>query len=316
MIHEFAIDPDLLASPERLRYYESHLGFDRGRVVAEFPDDWIERVRKVWPSVAGLTRSRMEERLVRLRRDALLASRRAYDHSKGWPQNAVDSHSKQAFRAIITASNPAGLPEIMVDEEVDERSGPFAVERQVTISRTARKIANLVVPLACTSPRLVLVDPYFSPAIGRYASDRTRTVRTPWYHLMDELTSALPDGVEVEYHTLRKTARGGHPLVGNADREEKADWLSKCREMRAHLPSVISFRVVRWQERPGGDILHARYALTHRCGLVVEAGFDANFKWHARHMHVFLMEATLQNEAWRRFGLRECPFDFVDEHTI
>lgn len=316
MIHEFAIEPELLTSFDRLRYYESHLGFDKGRVVAQFPSDWLFRIWKATPEVTGLTRSKTLEKLARLKRDALLDSKRRYDPSISWPQNAVRSQSQKTFRAIIAASNPENLSGITKDEDVDTASGSFAVEQQITIRRTAKIVAGLIAPMATIANRIILVDPYFSPAIGRNKTDRTRTYKTAWYHLLDELTHSLPGDVVLEYHTLRKSDRGLHPCVGVADAIDKARWLAECGEMRKHLPHVLTFRVVRWQERPGGDAFHARYALTERAGLLVEAGLDTKRDWFSRNMHVILMRSTLSQEQWIRFGLRKCPFDFVDEHVI
>ncbi|MEQ8821803.1 MAG: hypothetical protein RLY93_16315 [Sumerlaeia bacterium] len=316
MIYEFAIDPDLFTSFERLRYYESHLGFDKGRFVAQFPENWLFLIWKRKPTATGLSDFKLTEKLARLKKYALLDSNRTYDPAFDWQQNAVSSHTQRAFKAIIAESNPENNPVITTDKDVDTASGPFAVEQQITIRRTARNVADLIVRLSITGPRIVLVDPHFTPAIGRRRGDPSQTYRTPWYHLLEELSAVLPQGVTLEYHTLRKSNRGSHPLTGIDDAQDRSEWLVKCQEMRTHMPSVMPFRVVRWQEKPCSDVFHARYALTERAGLLVESGLDTNRAWFQREMPIILMQAALHLEQWQRFGKRIGPFQLVDEHVV
>lgn len=80
MLHEFALDPEVISDWKSFRYFVDSYGVSEGRLISHFPKRWK---RLVYDAVAKnkpteMERKRIEERLINID-DRLLKQSRGYD---------------------------------------------------------------------------------------------------------------------------------------------------------------------------------------------------------------------------------------------
>ena len=265
MIHEYALEPELVASWRdrmRFRFFIDKFGFDAGRVVARYPKNWK---RQVWEAFDQTfegssgekekARGRIEELIKHL---TIPMTKRSGtpDDSPHWLVNAEKEHERKPFHAILAHDNPRQNANVMLENDIlDRKAERWDAPGTMTIPRTAEEIANCVAPMLRCATKVLFIDPYF-----RANEERFRKPLAAFLRIVDTRTSKIT----IELHT--------------ADHDSAPSWAAFQKECQDKLPAVIpkglTLAVHRWKEREGGEKLHNRYILTDIGGVSFGTGLD------------------------------------------
>lgn len=287
MLHEYAIDPAVLSNWQSFRYFIDQCGVSYGRMIVCFPASWIDDVGK---ACAGSVcsqgeRKRIQERLVRMG-NRLVPIKRHYDNHLSWLENVVDGDRAKPFHAVISTCKPDNLDNVLIANEVHEKTKLWQVLREVTIPRTAEALVQAVRPMLLTCRRRVMfVDPYFDPDIRRFLKPLAR-----FMNILKGNPNASP-----EYHLLDQKRFNSY--------ECKFDPVKFEQDCRRRLTGIVppnkSLRIVRWKRRPGGESFHARYILTDIGGIRVDYGLDEGKDGETTD--VGLLDDDLYEKRWKNY---------------
>jgi hypothetical protein len=268
MHHEYAVEPRVMGSSwQTFRYLIEKFGFDKGRLIAEFPRKaWFRDVYDAASGFSPTQRTRLEILLKEARGTKVIRSGRPYDHNIGWFPNALTEHQRLPFRAIIAQENADGNAVVLVADEMDEEHALMLAPSSMSIPRDAGSISTALSTLLAYGSTILIVDPFYDPFNQRYRDALRECLRV--------VKAQNPAAVcEVHYRY--------HPDAPSPVEIE--------REARNIFPGVIpdgmSIRVYCWKERAGGADFHARYLLTDLGGVGVDAGFSAEGSHQTTDMH-------------------------------
>lgn len=238
MFYEYALDPAVLSSWERVRYFLDAFGPWKGRFLAEYPRRWRKLVYDGLRCNA-VERTRIEERLRRL--DERVFSRRpgsTFNGKRPWLDNAEAEHERSAFRAII-ALETRGKDYILDGSVVDETEERWRVEQGCILPRDPLNFVHALGLLLRESSHVVMIDPYFRAD----QPDKTSPLTT----LCQVFQTA---NVQIEIHGSEKDLAYAEVI-----RHAK-------RALPDAIPEEMKVLLRCWKERPGGARLHNRFLLT------------------------------------------------------
>jgi len=254
MIHEYALDPDLLANWQNFRYFIDNFGISKGRLIAKFPGKWERAVHdSIRASACGdIEKARLQEKLRRLdKRVFRLRDCSGWTNALDWLQNCLAEHQKSSFTAII-ASHPAKLNETVLDgHTLDSDLEPWKTDNTKNIRRNGVEMAQHLKLFLQESTRLVFVDQYFDPDklrfrnpleefLGTALSLPFRELKEIHYHISDELFNK--DYFETKALT-------------------KLPWI---------IPQGLSVKFIQWEHKQ----LHNRYILSDIGAVMFGHGLD------------------------------------------
>ena len=176
MLHEFALEPTVMSTWERFRYFFEKFGVECGRLISQFPKKWKRMVIEACKE-HGTKRTKFVERLRGIN-SKLIQSGRPYDGELDWLENAETQHITKPFHAIISISNPRKQLFVLIDDELDETNPLWYVKRGDSIPRAAEDIASCCATLLQISTEILFIDPNFDPTALRW--------RKPLELLMDD----------------------------------------------------------------------------------------------------------------------------------
>jgi hypothetical protein len=154
----YGIDP---AAPSDFRDF-AHLmrvfDVDQGRFIADYPGGgWFSRLQQHLADLATLDQMKAIELWLKVGRSALVPTQERFNPGRSWPENAV--HLQGQVKALIgTSGCPATLTPLRT-LLVDPSGFPDAGGAHV--QRTPDAYVKAARPLLQTSPKVVLIDPYF-----------------------------------------------------------------------------------------------------------------------------------------------------------
>ena len=261
MIHEFAVEPEVMATWDHFRVLWADFGVGKGRLLVEFPGSWRRRVYELAetlssPVRAYTVRSRLADAAERRHR-MVGPSGRDYDRERAWLNNAVAQQgSGQPFRAIVASRNPSGRADVLPAVEFDLEAEPWKVSTQVNdCPRVAAEMVARLATLLRHSEELVLVDRNFKTGIPRW--------RKPFKAFVAERPNWKRHWKRLELHTWRPD-----PCDLGVLQEEYQRWLGPA------VPTGTTLIVLFWPRFPEGQQLHPRYVLTERGGALIDWGLD------------------------------------------
>lgn len=282
MFFEYAVDPAVLSSWERVRYFLDAFGPWKGRFLAEYPRRWRKMVYQ------GLTcpdveRKRIVERLARLDPRAFSPRSGApYDPALDWLSNAEAEHQREPFRAIVATS--ASGSHVLDASAVDEAAELWRVDPGKLLAREPAVVVQAILLLLRASSRILLIDPYFRADQG----DKALMLR--------ELCRAVAgQSVEIEVHFADEHAGYG-ACIGHANRV-----------LPTLLPCTTTVTLHCWRERVGGPRLHNRYLLTDTGGVQFGDGIERGEPGHDDRISI-LEEAT-RARLWNQYASASPAFD-------
>jgi len=292
MLHEYAVEPQAIGSSfERFRYVIENFGFHRGRLISQFPKSWFREVYQAAEGLSPIERKRIEEALNQAKKNKVVRSQRPYDPAAGgWLHNALVEHVRSPFHAILAGENPSGSDAVLLVNELDEFHPLMAAPQDRAIQRDAPSIAMALRGLLRHGARILFVDPFFDPYSAAYKNTLRECL---------SFVQAHNPGAACEIHYRH------HPnKPGNADIEREAAKL-----FPGVVPNGMSVSIFCWQERAGGADFHARYLLTEKGGIGIDAGFSAEGGHQTTDMH--LMSFDLSQQRLASFARAATDYDLV-----
>jgi len=162
MFHEFAVDPALCDNFKDARYLLERFGYHYGRLIAEFPKDWLSRAYSAFNG-GDLDKSRLEILLKALKaRDAFTRGRSArWKPGDPWLIQAEAEHGLMPFRAIVADGNPRGHADVLDGRNITEEDSRWSVPQDRLVPREAAQLASAAGWLLRQSRQVIFIDPYF-----------------------------------------------------------------------------------------------------------------------------------------------------------
>lgn len=216
------------------------------------------------------------EKLIQLKRDAGIHSGRAYNPTLGdWLTNAVSQQPIKPFHAILASQNPDGHPFILAAEEVSDANPLIVAPRDVQVPMEAPALAAEMALMLENARVVLFVDPYYDPFNAQYQNTLRECLR---------LVRSENHCTGCEIHHLDCS---DSPSAEAIEREARA-------KFGTVIPPGMTVTIYRWRRKAGGADFHARYLLTDRGGIRVDAGFQA--KGAGRKTDMMLMDFALSQE--------------------
>lgn len=266
MFFEYALDPAVLSTWERVRFFLDAFGPWKGRFLAEYPRKWRKMVYQGL-ACPDVEKKRIVERLARLDRCAFSPrSGTTYDPAQDWLRNAELEHRREAFRAIVTTR--AAAPHVLDASDLDDSVALWRVDPGALLAREPDVVVRAVALLLRASSRILLIDPYFRADQGDKA-----------IMLRDVCGAVAGQPTEIEVHFADEHA-GYATCIGHA-----------TRALPDLLPRATTVTLHCWRERVGGPRLHNRYLLTDIGGVQFGDGIERGEPGHEDRISI-LEEAT------------------------
>ena len=270
MLYKYAIEPDVLVTWDKCRITLNLMGFQHGRAIAAYPS-WKRWKRMILlachtsPSCGDKEFERIHEKILDSEQKLVRVDRSDdYDGSispsdECWIRNATSrQHTAETFHAILATRNPMHHPDVVIEEDIDEKHPKLDVPREVLVLRQPDALAAHIRTLVRNSSELVLIDPHFDPSNPRWRSVVKSCIALA--------AATIRDESNVEIHTL--------------DARMKPSFAEFEKHCRQHVEPMIagkvaSVRVCRWRKRDDTPHdFHARYVLTDRGGYKLDKGLD------------------------------------------
>lgn len=257
MLYEYAVEPQAIGSNWlTFRYVIEKFGFDKGRLISQFPKRWFRDVYQAAEALPAMQKKRIEEALIQAKKSKVVRFSRPFDPDLGgWFDNALAEHRREPFHAIIAAENPAGDASVLCPDDVDEHHALIAVPHECAISRDVDSLSAALRDLLRCGSRIVFIDPFFDPYNPRH-----RRLFFRCLSIVKDLNPRAICEIHYKYHDNKPA---------NAELERDANRL-----FNDIIPEEMKLMVFCWKEREGGEDFHARYLLTEKGGIRVDAGFD------------------------------------------
>ena len=259
MLYEYAVEPHTIGSDwQTFRYLFEKFGFDRGRLISQFPKRWIREVYRSAEGLPDVERKRIEEALNQAKKTKVVQFGRPYDPSiGGWLDNALAQHAVEPFRAIIAGTRSAGQDAVLIAADVDERDALMNSPHTWQVPRVGSALAGAMGPMLRSARTILFVDRFFDIRNAHYG----KTLKA----CLDIVHSKGASGVRCEVHYCDHDSRPSADII----EQDAHRWL------RDVIPDGMSITLHAWLEKEGGEDFHARYLLTDVGGINVDAGFAA-----------------------------------------
>jgi hypothetical protein len=257
MINEYAVDPRIVSSWERLQRLLSQFGFDKHRLIARVPGRWRSAVLESLPESLGDTeRSRIVARLKDFENLTMVARPHTWNQNDDWLQNVSRIHELENFALILTAGGIEICHPFVPYVELDESSPPLGwlVSGRVERSRDGM-VKALRLVLQSAKKAIKFVEPHFHPDTTRFSN------------AFEAYLSCICD--------CAPTAQVPAIELHTSDKHEGQLFRKKCEHFfSSRLPTGSKLRVVRWPQHR----LHNRYVLSEKACVIFGVGTDENEK--------------------------------------
>lgn len=268
MIHEYAIDPELVVAwgkdRKDYRYFLDEFGLGTSRFMAEFPNfkKWRKQFRQAWATAGDNEKTRIEALYMRITEKRVRRSDQDYDGNRTWLENAEEANRRHGFQAILSMENPRDHDRVLSATALNDLSDDhplWHVKSQDSCARTAREMADLLSPLLTNCMELHFIDPHFGPENTRH--------RRPLAEFLEKvvrLRHRRPGIKRIIMHTA-VTDKSSEASFFKRECEQKLPVL---------IPEGLQLAIKRWRQRNGGEKLHNRYILTDIGGVKFDPGLD------------------------------------------
>jgi hypothetical protein len=259
MLLEYAVEPRAISSSwETFKYLIEKFGFDRGRLISEFPKAWLREVYVGSSQFKTTDRARLEILLKDAKTSKLIRSGRAYDPAIGdWLKIAIAQQAFRPFHAIIASENPTARVDVVIAADTDEAHPLMECSHTWEVPRVGVSIAAAIAPLLRTARKILFVDPFFDLRDPKY--------RETLKACLDLLVANGSNVKNCEIHFRDHVSRPDSNFV----QLHAGTWMAGV------IPNGMSITLVAWNERQNCADFHARYILTDQSGINVESGFQA-----------------------------------------
>lgn len=300
MLYEYAVDPGCLGEWEMFKYLIEQFGTSYGRLISDFPEDWLKLVDEVCKGFSFRRRQIMALEFIRLKEQALIRSGRPYDFNQTWKKNSIDQHQIMPFHAIITERNGEDPDYVLHAADIAKETPLWKVPREDAILRIPEALGAAAAPLLKMSRRILFVDKLFDPVIKKWQI----TLR----HFIELAVNGRENLPSLEYHFKIDD----EDLMLGGKEMELEQYCDEC--LANEIPTGIELRMFRWDDKPGGAGMHARYVLTERGGIRIDWGLDKGQM--GQKTDVSLLDEDLWKERWLNYQEGSVELDLIEIASI
>lgn len=292
MHYEYAVEPRAIGSSwATFRYVIEKFGFDKGRLISQFPKHWFKDVYEATSGLPPVQKKRVEEALNQAKKNKVIRCNRPYDPDAGnWLHNALSEHRRLPFHAIIAMEKLNGNQAILLADDLDELQPLMNVPHDCAVPRDPASLSAAMKELLRFGSRILFVDPFYDPFNARYKN----TVR----ECLNIVSTLNPDAVCEIHYRYHKDKPANDAL------ERSATHL-----FPGVVPDGMKVTIFCWRQKTGGEDFHARYLLTEKGGIAIDAGFSAEGRHQTTDMH--LMAFALSQEKLKAFSRDATGYELV-----
>jgi hypothetical protein len=160
MIHEYALDPEVLSNWASFRYFVDQFGIPHGRLISRFPKEWKRLVYDASANAAPIEKLRITEGLRSIDRKMIVTGR-TYDRSKSWLPNAIISHAQTPFRLIISTDAHVARENVTAATTINATTPGWIVDVN-PVARRSADMAAAAETLLKSGNEVLFIDPHFS----------------------------------------------------------------------------------------------------------------------------------------------------------
>lgn len=276
MLHQFAVDPDLVRRARNTLVFndivDQRFGWGTPRLVVPLPDlnSWKTSILNGDHRYSETDEKRIEECYLTLKENHIPRNAsEIWDSSRDWLMNAEVASEKYDFHAILSTRNPRNHPRVLVHPD-HTRNPQWKLLGTRTIHRTVEDVFEVCIrDMAQFAKKFYFIDPYFDPTEDRYRS----SFREYFRRIRDQ---SIYEGLQIEIKC--------QPRTSNWEKRSKSEWKTQLSNI---LPTRISLRVV-FVDR--SIRLHNRYILCEHGGLGFCNGFDCQCEDQEDNVYVLSKE--------------------------
>ena len=306
MIHEFAVDPEVVATwyqTELRRFFAREFGVGTPRIISRFPRSWKRRVWEEFRRSGNcndLNNRRMTEVLKSISEKMINRTYLNWDDNKNWLECAESEHRVSPFRAIISDDNPRMYKHVIRSDSIDLNTPRWHLPTQRIVSRNAQDLQKVISPMLQIASKILFIDPYFHTV--------PRFLQPLEYYLKAIVKRGVVDhgsgtyGMrfpEVEIHRVDKSRRLCSSKLANI------------------LPHQLNVVIRTLRNQSGGQDLHDRYILTDVGGLQLPRGLDEGTSRTGEDLvDVLLLGEDIYRQRWDQYAYGAHAFEVVDTVRI
>jgi hypothetical protein len=246
----YGVDPQTPANLAEFGVLSSKFRPSEGRFILEYPYDWVQRALVHVHGLSDLDTYRATERLASMRH-SLLPTKVPYDDRWTWAENA--KRIQADVKLLIGPANSP--PTILPFQRTMEEPDLLPESSELLIPRTVAAYIKVAKPLLLTSPKIVMVDPFFSLLREDGRPDRRQQV----------LKAFLEQAAQGRAKIFRLIV--GEKVFSSGDRSEDAfvnafetiAIEAKAKNLKCEYDTIDG---------------HARYLLGMHSGIQFDWGFD------------------------------------------
>ncbi len=296
MLFEYAVEPRAVGSSwQNCRYLMEKFGFDRGRLISQFPKTWLRMVYEASAHLQPIQRARVTEILNRSK-PSIVRFGRQYDANVDWLGNATGQQAMEPFRAIIAEENPQAQPFVVRAEDVNEGHPLMVAPHNWEVPRVGASLAQAIAPLLKTAQTVRFVDKYFKFDELRYKE----TLREALAILSGLGRSDIRCEIHFADHANCRPIREIEIRVGQ--------WL------KGVIPAGMSVILFHWKERSGGEDFHDRFLLTDKGGMTIGAGFSADGPH--QNAQIGLLDPDVWSAKFKAFDRSATVYELADRVLV
>jgi hypothetical protein len=272
MIVEFAIEPELMAScgrPIEVNFMLQAFGLGTPRIFSEYPKaSWwkseaAKHVQKQiqHKKITPLEVTRVTELIKMLSlKSTKLRSSDDYKNDWGWSRNVVPENANKPFHAVLLRNKMEGIHNAITIEDLVASNLLWDLPTSKTISRLLEHMLKSIKQLILKANHIVFVDPYYTNYNGGHVMLLSAILK---------LIKNRPDSPVLELHCkYESSGRGSMAKPNDLFVNDITTFLKSC------LQPEQTIKVVRWEQRGGGEKLHDRYILTDLGGIKFSQGLE------------------------------------------
>lgn len=303
MIHEYAVEPELVAtwgSLQDFRFFVRSFGLGQPRVVSEFPAaaNWRRLVMNAARDLEGLALTRVTELVRALSEKMIVRPGHTYNNGREWLPNAEVEHDRLAFYAILARANPRNHVAVLNPSDIGAAHQRWDIPRSKTPLRRAQEMCDCINAMLINCTEVVFIDPYFRAGLP--------SKRRPIERFLQVIaTNRRRVPVRVEIHV--SADHDGAPAAGFFQNECR-------RSLQPIIPVGLTVIVKRWRPRAGGVGLHNRYVLTDIGGVNFGHGLDEGAVGEDDDVQV--LERQHYEQRWAEYAGPAPSFDLAEPPLI
>lgn len=270
----YGVDPGAPSSLRDLSDLMRVFGPGEGRFIAEFPGDWFHKLVRHMKELSDIQQMAALEMWLQVGKSAVVPIRARFNSAWTWDENAsaLREHVVKLIGARECSANLVPIDKVLLDPD------GFPDARGGHIPRTAKAYAEAARPLFQTSPKIVLVDPYFKL---RYRDSRNGQFRPSVRH-RKSLEALFLEAVAWQRVVCFKLAISKEQALDGD--ESGAIFESELQELADNCGvKNIELEYVLLDDKFSTD-RHPRYLLGMNRGLHFDWGFDTGDSGSTNHI--------------------------------